>query len=156
MSEFFEATYKYRSIDEESGKTETVTDVILMDSNSFTETEARVTEKCNGLTFKITKIQPVVYADIHLKTDEDESYYKALVIIKADEGKPIKDNYLVASDNPTSVEKFIHELFRGSPLDIEVTKIEKSAISEIDLMLSETVEPFNPDKDPFDSTLDDE
>lgn len=133
MSEYFEATYKFSGIDDD-GKNKTFTDVVLFNTVNFTETEAKVIERCEGESYLINKIQRASFQDIHLKTIEDESYYKAVVVIGADSGKPMKDSYLIAAESPTDVEHFIGDLFSETTFDWDVIEIKKTNISEVVLI----------------------
>ena len=137
MATWFECKVKYDKMTED-GSQKTVTEPYLVDSLSFTEAEARITEEITPFIsgeFKVTAVKRTNTAEIFWKEGGDKWYKVKVNFCTIDEktGKEKKTpNYMMvqAIDFKDAYDVFM-EGMKGTMADFEISQIVETMIMDV-------------------------
>ena len=136
MSKYFECTVKYEKMTEK-GTNKLTTEKYVLDSLSFTESEANmlayiepfVNGVCCVHAIKRCGYEEVVLSD----NEEDDKFYEVrLLFVSVDENtmkeKKVPYDMLFQAKNMEGVLSKVKELMKGSMVDYESIKVQETAI----------------------------
>ena len=120
VSIWFEVTLSYRKL-QEDGTEKKVSEVVVVDANSFTEAEKRALQEMGDIVrggVEIKNINPAPYKSVFFDEADREKWYRAkLSFISYDEaaGKEKRTNstYLVQADTFAQALRNVESVMRG-------------------------------------------
>lgn len=120
VSIWFEVTLSYRKL-QEDGTEKKVSEMVVVDANSFTEAEKRVLQEMGDIVrggVEIKNINPAPYKSVFFDETDREKWYRAkLSFISYDEaaGKEKRTNstYLVQADTFAQALRNVESVMRG-------------------------------------------
>ena len=120
VSIWFEVTLSYRKL-QEDGTEKKVSEMVVVDANSFTEAEKRALQEMGDIVrsgVEIKKINPAPYKSVFFDEADREKWYRAkLSFISYDEvaGKEKRTNrtYLVQADTFAQALRNVESVMRG-------------------------------------------
>lgn len=130
MKKWYQTKVRYERKNEDGG-VKKVTENYLIDALSFTEAEARVTEYLQphiGNEFQVIGITIKGYEDVYTSDCEDEDSWYSVKVKQEDVGDSL---LLIASRSTSEAEKRVKETMRGSVVDYEIKKVEKTTIEDV-------------------------
>ena len=143
---FFETKIRREGI-LENGTQAKLNELYVVRADSFTETEARITEYVSSFAsgeFEVLTEARAKYREIFLSDKEDESiFYKAVVAFitldeKSGKEKKSRVNYLVRADSIEAAKKHIDEAFTDSMTSYVIQSVGETSI--VDIVDAETTE----------------
>ena len=139
MNKWFECRIRYEKTMED-GMQKKVTELYIVDSMSFTETETRIIEEMQPLItgeFEVTAIKRAAYAEvIHTdNTEADRWYAVRLQFITLDERtgieKKTKSDYLLQAADIEDARRHMNEAMKQSMADYEIVSIKETTIMDV-------------------------
>lgn len=137
MTHFIETKVRYEKTFGK-GRRKTVTELYLVDAESFTEAEARITDEIKGSTpyeFSVSAVRKSNIAEIFRSgRDGDDRFYKVKAdFITVDAGREKREAlYMLvqASDLPSALKRF-EEGMKGTVADYRIAAITETAIFDV-------------------------
>lgn len=130
MKKWYQTKVRYERKNED-GLVKKVMENYLIDALSFTEAEARVTEHLQphiGNEFQVIGITIKGYEDVYTSDCEDEDSWYSIKVKQEGIGDSL---LLIASSSTSEAEKRVKEAMRGSVVDYEIKKVEKTTIKDV-------------------------
>ncbi len=136
MSNWYQGKIRYQ-LQDEKGKTKTISELYLLDAVSYTDAEARVYKAvaANVPDFHITKLGRMKLAEVFFVDGGSETWYKAKVNYisfdeKSQQEKKIPYNMLINADNPLDAYNLLSERL-GTVNDYQITDLNITTILEV-------------------------